>query len=79
MEATQSKVMEILNREVSLTGGQAVAYDTSLRVDAELDSLDLSVFFLAIQEEYDVEVTDEDAAQLDSVNAIVEWLNGRIQ
>lgn len=76
MVATTEKVMEILDREVSLM--ESIDNNASLRKDAELDSLDLSVFLLALQEEYGVPIPDEDADQLDSVVAIVDWLNNSI-
>jgi acyl carrier protein len=47
----------------------------SLR-DAGLDSLDASLLFLTIQENYGIKVSDEDVMRLDSVDAIVAFVNG---
>ncbi len=74
MDEMKNKIMEILAEEVSL-GGAKVEDKSSFRDDLELDSLDLSVFFLAIQETYDVEISDNDVAELDTVAQIVAWLS----
>jgi len=74
-KATPEDVLNILKREVSLTGDVEVGFNTSLRNEAGLDSLDLSLFLLAVQEQYDVKIADERAEELDSVNDVANWIN----
>lgn len=73
---TSSVILDILKKEISDLA--VVDFNASLRRDLELDSLDLSLFFLNLQEEYDVEIVDEEAAKLDSINAVVDWLNQKL-
>ena len=50
-KATPEDVLTILEREVSLTADIQFDFRTSLRDGAGLDSLDLSLFLLAVQEQ----------------------------
>lgn len=49
-------------------------YDTKLS-DLGVDSLDLSSMFLDLEENYDIEFTDDDIDNLNTVNKIVEFIN----
>jgi acyl carrier protein len=74
-KATPEEVLSILKREVSLTGSNPVHFQTSLRNEAGLDSLDLSLFLLAVQEHYDIKIADDNAEKLDSIDDVVHWIN----
>jgi len=50
-----------------------IEYDASLS-DAGADSLDISNFFLCLEEKFNVKVLDEDIDELDTVNAIVSYM-----
>jgi acyl carrier protein len=52
-----------------------VEYTTSLRQELELDSLDLAVFMLAVQEKYNVKISDEELEELDNIAEIVQRVN----
>jgi acyl carrier protein len=45
----------------------------SLR-DAGLDSLDMMNFFMGIEEKYDVKISDEDLAALDTIDNIIAYM-----
>ncbi len=73
--ASPADILAILQKDVAVL--KDVGYDDSFRDRLELDSLDLSLFFLNVQETYGVRITDEDVAQLDTINGIVDWLQAK--
>ncbi len=75
MPANEADILEILKREVSLTGPEAVNSSTSLRREAQLDSLDFAVFLLAVQDKYGTKIPDAEVETLDSIADIANWLN----
>ena len=75
MFAEEATILTILTREVSLIEPLKVEYTTSLRQELNLDSLDLAVFMLAVQEKYNVKISDEELEELDNIAEIVQRLN----
>ena len=75
MLAEEATILKILIREVSLIEPPKVEYTTSLRQELDLDSLDLAVFMLAVQEKYNVKISDEELEELDNIAAIVQQVN----
>lgn len=53
----------------------ATSVDTTFG-DAGLDSLDSSSLLLLVQEEFDVEISDEDADRLDTIAKLRDYLAG---
>ncbi len=47
--------------------------------DLNADSLDVVELVMAIEEEFDIEIPDEDAEKIRSVGAAVEYIKGKIQ
>lgn len=77
MKATSEEIMTIVKSgELSLET-KNLSTSASLR-KAGLDSLDASLLFLTIQEKYGLQVADEDVARLDTVDAIVEFVNQQV-
>ena len=60
---------------MSLTADVAMTGATSLRREAELDSLDFATFLLAVQDRYQLRIPDEEVDKLDTLDAIAAWLN----
>ena len=75
MFAEEATILKILTREVSLIEPLKVEYTTSLRQELDLDSLDLAVFMLAVQEKYNVKISDEELEELDNISEIVQRVN----
>ena len=75
MLAEEATILKILIREVSLIEPPKVEYTTSLRQELDLDSLDLAVFMLAVQEKYNVKISDEELEELDNIAEIVQRVN----
>ena len=51
-----------------------VSMETNLMKDLEADSLDAVEIIMAIEEEYDIEVPDEEAEQFTTVADLVEFV-----
>ena len=52
----------------------AVAMDTNLMKDLEADSLDAVEIIMAIEEEFDIEIPDEDAEKFQLVGDLVKYV-----
>lgn len=52
----------------------AVTMDAEIMKDLEADSLDAVEIILAVEEEYGIEIPDEDAEKLSSVSDIVNYI-----
>ncbi len=55
-------------------GEDDIRMDTNLMKDLEADSLDAVEIIMAIEEEYDIEVPDEEAEQFTTVADLVEFV-----
>ena len=56
---------------------EAVKMETHLMTDLEADSLDAVEIIMAIEDEFDIEVPDEDAEKFQTVNDIVKYVEDR--
>ena len=52
--------------------------ETHLMKDLEADSLDAVEIIMAIEDEFDIEVPDEDAEKFQTVNDIISYVEARI-
>lgn len=52
----------------------AVTLDASFIDDLEADSLDIVELMMALEEEFDIEIPDEDAEKISTVNDAVEYI-----
>lgn len=52
--------------------------DTNLMRDLEADSLDAVEIIMAIEDEYDIEIPDEDAEKLQTIKEIVNYVESRL-
>lgn len=55
----------------------AVTMDASFVNDLEADSLDIVELMMALEEEFDIEIPDEDAEKISTVGDAVEYINER--
>lgn len=77
MKTNNEKIVEILKAEVE----SYVDYDNldhmASLTNQGVDSLDFNNVLLVIEEEYDIEIPDSIIGELDSVNALVVYINSR--
>ena len=71
------KVREIMSekRDVDI---DSITLDTSFVNDLESDSLDIVEFIMAVEEEFGIEIPDEDAEKISTVRDAVEYIQDAI-
>ncbi|MBN7774302.1 acyl carrier protein [Clostridium aminobutyricum] len=74
---TFEKIKEIIVEQLSVDEAQ-VGMDTHLMKDLEADSLDAVEIIMAIEDEFDIEVPDEDAEKFQSVGDIVRYVEEKL-
>jgi len=74
---TFDKIKEIIVEQLSVEEA-AVTLETHLMKDLEADSLDAVEIIMAIEDEFDIEVPDEDAEKFQSVGDIVKYVEEKI-
>ncbi|HUF50279.1 MAG TPA: acyl carrier protein [Longimicrobiales bacterium] len=73
---TESKVKEIIINELGVEP-EKVTLEASFVEDLGADSLDTVELVMAFEEEFGIEIPDEDAEQLQTVGDAVKYLNAK--
>jgi len=71
------KIKGIIVEQLSVEESSVTA-DTSLMKDLEADSLDAVEIIMAIEDEFDIEIPDEDAEKFQNVGDIVKYVEEKI-
>ncbi|QAT43665.1 acyl carrier protein [Aminipila luticellarii] len=74
---TFDKIKEIIMEQLSVDESQ-VTLETHLMKDLEADSLDAVEIIMAIEDEFDIEVPDEDAEKFQCVGDIVKYVEEKL-
>jgi len=72
-----AKVKEIIVEQLGVNADQ-VTQDASFIEDLGADSLDTVELVMAFEEEFDIEIPDEDAEKMRSVGEAVSYLEGKL-
>jgi acyl carrier protein len=75
---TFEKIKEIIIEQLQADGA-VITMETHLMKDLEADSLDAVEIIMAIEDEFDIEVPDEDAENFQSVGDIVRYVDEQIR
>ncbi|MEF9958376.1 MAG: acyl carrier protein [Niameybacter sp.] len=67
------KVREIISEQLNISEGD-VTLETSFRDDLNADSLDIFQIIMALEEEFDMEISNEDAEDIATVGDVVEFI-----
>lgn len=67
------KVKEILLENLACEEGD-IKLETDLIKDLEADSLDIVELSMSLEDEFDIQVSDEDLEKLDTVQSIIEFI-----
>ena len=70
------KIKAIIVEQLGVDAGK-VTMDTHLLKDLEADSLDAVEIIMAIEEEYEIEIADEEAEKFQTVSDLVEYVEGQ--
>ncbi|MDR2355825.1 MAG: acyl carrier protein [Clostridiales Family XIII bacterium] len=70
---TFEKIKEIIIEQLQADGAN-ITMDTHLMKDLEADSLDAVEIIMAIEDEFDIEIPDEDAENFQNIGDIVRYV-----
>ena len=71
------KLKDIIAEQLSIDES-VINMDTNLMKDLEADSLDAVEIIMALEEEYDIEIPDEEAEKFQTVDDIVKYVEDHI-
>ena len=74
---TFEKIRDIIVEQLSVDESM-VTMDTNLMKDLEADSLDAVEIIMAIEEEFDIEIPDEDAEKFQLVGDLVKYVDDNL-
>ncbi|NCO41942.1 MAG: acyl carrier protein [Armatimonadetes bacterium CG_4_10_14_3_um_filter_66_18] len=77
-EGILDKVKEIVIDELSVDADQ-VTEDATFVDDLGADSLDVVELVMRLEEEFDIEIPDEDAEKITTVSEAVVYINARVE
>ncbi len=77
MKVTVENIKEIMTEAEVLSDANEMKNDIALS-EQGIDSLDVVNVYLLIEEKFDVQIPDEDLAQVTTINAIVEYVNNQL-
>jgi acyl carrier protein len=71
------KVVEIVRDQLGVEDDVVITKETSMMKDLEADSLDAVEIIMAFEDEFDVEIPDEDAEKFANIGDIVAYLESK--
>ena len=70
------KMKEIIADQLGVSEDE-VTLEASFKEDLDADSLDLFELVMALEEEYDMEIPDEDAEKIQTVQDVTSYIQGK--
>ena len=72
------KIKEIIADQLEIEDLDTIEPDTSIMNDLEADSLDAVEVMMAIEDEFDIEIPDEDAEKFKNIKDIADYVESKI-
>ncbi len=76
--ALEERVTEIIVEQLGVTREEVVP-EASFIDDLGADSLDIVELVMAMEEEFDVEIPDEDAEKIQTIGGAIAYLKGKLE
>ena len=76
--ALEERVSKIVVEQLGVSRDEVVA-DASFIDDLGADSLDIVELVMAMEEEFDVEIPDDDAEKIQTIGDAVSYLKGKVK
>ena len=73
-----NKVKEIVAEQLSVEDADKITPQSKFMEDLNADSLDTVELVMALEEEFDIEIPDEAAEQIISVQDAVDYINNKV-
>ena len=75
---SEERIREIIVEQLGVDEGQ-ITPDASFIDDLGADSLDTVELVMAFEEEFDIEIPDEDAEKIRTVRDVIDYLNAHLE
>ena len=74
----EDRVREIVVEQLGVSTDEVIG-EASFIDDLGADSLDIVELVMAMEEEFDVEIPDEDAEKIQTIGSAIQYLKGKIE
>lgn len=72
------KIRDVIAEELGETDVEGITMETSLIDDLDADSLDAVEIIMALEDEFEIEVPDEEAEEFKTIREIVKYIENEI-
>lgn len=76
--ALEPRIREIIAEQLGISE-EEIPSEASFQEDLGCDSLDLLEVVMALEEEFEIEIPDDEAEKLETVQKLVQYLESRVQ
>lgn len=73
------KVKAIIGEQLDVEDVEGITLETSLMKDLEADSLDAVEIMMALEDEFEITIPDEDAEKFANIGDIVAYVEGKTE
>lgn len=73
------KVKAIIAEQLGVEDVEKITNETSLMKDLEADSLDAVEIMMALEDEFEIEIPDEDAEKFTNIGDIVKYVESKVE
>lgn len=74
----RDRVIKVISEQLGIPNAPAITDEKSITSDLGADSLDEIELIIALEDEFDIEITDEEAEKCTSVSEVVSVITNRI-
>ena len=74
MDTTEDIVKRLFAEQMGL-GDTAPDLEVGLKADYQMDSLDCIEFVMELENEFDIDISDEDAEKVDTLQQAIDYIN----